>query len=175
MCSRCFTDRRVLSRCIIVAELLVLVESACVWSSSIPLSRMPGIIIVELSTSSMNIVVRAALGTFRMLTNACQRRMSFLSLLDKPKKPSELSPVFKLPERLKGHSRSKIVSKTKSRKMRGWCRIMKPRLHNHNGLMKRIRIVMTSDNDRWVPDTHENSSSSALTKGIYCETSQGAT
>lgn len=107
----------------------------------------------------MNIAKRILIPPIKSLIRTNVMSMAYLALLAKPKKPAELSPVFALPKRLKGHSKNKAISKTQSRKKRGKCKIKHLSPHNHNGLLKRIRIVLSSQVFRWDPVMQGDSSS----------------
>jgi hypothetical protein len=70
-----------------------------------------------------------------------QSSFAIMKLFESPKKPEELSPVFKKPERLKGHLRAKDRKGYISPKLNPKVREKKKRLKNHKGMLKRIKIV----------------------------------
>ncbi len=65
-----------------------------------------------------------------------------MSLFDQPKKPSQLSPVFQKPKRLKGHLKSKNRKGYISPKLNTKVKESPIKLKNHRGLLKRIKIVI---------------------------------
>ena len=66
---------------------------------------------------------------------------TFLKLFEAPKTREQLSPIFKLPARHPGHSLHKTKPRHESTKLAPHTRVMPHKLHNHNSLVKRIKIV----------------------------------
>lgn len=66
--------------------------------------------------------------------------MAFMQLFERNKTPAELSPTFKRETKLKGHLKSKAI-KNHSKKLNTNTRVVKQKLKNHKGLLKRIKIV----------------------------------
>ena len=82
----------------------------------------------------------------------CVPKYSFamMSLFEQPKKPEELSSVFKKPERIKGHLKDKNRKGYISPKLNTKTRVTPLLAKNHKGMLKRVKIVLISW-CRWDP------------------------
>ena len=66
---------------------------------------------------------------------------AFMQLFERTKTPAELDPIFKRQTKMKGHIKSKAI-KEYSPKLNTKARAQKQRLKNHEGLLKRVKIVI---------------------------------
>lgn len=77
----------------------------------------------------------------RYLATPHSYSFAFMTLFENNKKPAELSPVFKKPERIKGHLRYKNRKGYVSPKLNKKTKLTQNRLKNHKGMLKRVKIV----------------------------------